>query len=205
MEERIKALKAQASEAIKKAAGSLEELDEIRVQFLGKKGELTSILRGMGAVAKEERPRLGKIVNEARSELEKLAFENGNGQAAPAQRLLDFLENKKSTDLPPSSYTPGLVSSNLQSWLEPYLTERLVQGFKNFDKNMQGFICKDALLIAIETRTSTPVRILRNKESFECTGLKGLFPVGEGSGYSGGIVSSAMDGENACRNITLLT
>ena len=140
-----------------------------------------------------------------RSELEKLAFENGNGQAAPAQRLLDFLENKKSTDLPPSSYTPGLVSSNLQSWLEPYLTERLVQGFKNFDKNMKGFICKDALLIAIETRTSTPVRIVRNKESFECTGLKGLFPVGEGSGYSGGIVSSAMDGENACRNITLLT
>ena len=91
MEERIKALKAQASEAIKKAAGSLEELDNIRVQFLGKKGELTSILRGMGAVAKEERPRLGKIVNEARSELEKLIAETTRRMKEAAKNL-DFMQ-----------------------------------------------------------------------------------------------------------------
>lgn len=136
-----------------------------------------------------------------RTDLEKLAKENGNGQAAPAQRMKDFIENKKSTDLPDSSYTPGLVSSNLNSWLPPHISKRLCQGFKDINKNMKGFLCNDALMIAIETRTSTPVRICRDKETFECTTIKGLYPVGEGSGYSGGIVSSAMDGENACAQI----
>ncbi len=133
-----------------------------------------------------------------RTEMEQLAKKNGNGQAAPAQRLKDFLDNKISKDLPPSSYTPGLVSSNLNKWMPKHITERLQQGFKDINKNMKGFICDDALMIAIETRTSTPVRITRNKETFECTGILNLYPAGEGSGYSGGIVSSAMDGENAC-------
>ena len=136
-----------------------------------------------------------------RSELEKLAFKNGKGQAAPAQRLSDFLDNKLSEDLPPSSYTAGLVSSNLNTWLPAFISKRLAQGFRQINKNMKGFICPDALMIAVETRTSTPVRILRDKESFECTALKNLYPCGEGSGYSGGIVSSAMDGENACAKI----
>lgn len=133
-----------------------------------------------------------------RTEIEKLAKKNGKGQAAPAQRMKDFLDNKKSEDLPETSYTPGIVSSNLNSWLPSHISTRLAQGFRNINKNMKGFVCNDALLIAAETRTSTPVRITRDKETFQCTAIKGLYPVGEGSGYSGGIVSSAMDGENAC-------
>lgn len=133
-----------------------------------------------------------------RTAMEKAAWNNGNGQAAPAQRLKDFLDNKKSADLPASSYTAGLVSSNLNSWMPAHITTRLAQGFRDINKNMKGFVCNDALMIAIETRTSTPVRIVRDKETFQCAGIKGLYPAGEGSGYSGGIVSSAMDGENAC-------
>lgn len=136
-----------------------------------------------------------------RSDLEKSAKDNGKGQAAPAQRLKDFLDNKKSNDLPASSYTAGLVSSNLNEWLPEHICSRLHQAFKDFNKNMKGYVCNDALMIAIETRTSTPVRISRDKESLECIGIKGLYPAGEGSGYSGGIVSSAMDGENSCAKI----
>ena len=136
-----------------------------------------------------------------RTYLEEKTKEHGKNQAAPAQRLKDFLENKKSEDLPQSSYTPGLVSSNLNTWLPHHISDRLHQGFKNINKNMKGFICNDALMIAIESRTSTPVRILRNKETFECVAVKNLYPAGEGSGYSGGIVSSAMDGENCCKII----
>ena len=136
-----------------------------------------------------------------RNKIEKDAKLNGNGQAAPAQRVTDFIENKKSQSLPVSSFTPGIVSSNLNEWLPAHISKRLAKGFVQINKNMKGFVCQDALMIAPETRTSTPVRILRNKETFECEHLKGLFPVGEGSGYSGGIVSSAMDGENACEKI----
>ena len=136
-----------------------------------------------------------------RTYLEKLTKENGDEQAAPAQRLKDFLDNKKSTDLPSSSYTPGLVSSNLASWLPLDISSRLAEGFKLINKNMKGFICNDALMIAIESRTSTPVRIKRNKETLECVAVKNLYPSGEGSGYAGGIVSSAMDGENTIKAI----
>ena len=136
-----------------------------------------------------------------RTEIEKLAFANGNGQAAPAQRLTDFLAGRKSSDLPAASYTPGIVSSELGSWLPSHISDRLKKGFVEIDRSMHGFICDDALMIAAETRTSTPVRILRDKQTFECTALAGLYPAGEGSGYAGGIVSSAMDGENACSHI----
>ncbi|MGN0728497.1 FAD-dependent protein [Treponema sp.] len=138
-----------------------------------------------------------------RNHLERMAFENGSGQMAPAQRLEDFLSHKKSTWLPASSYAPGIVSSRLDEWLPEHISFRLDKAFRKFGKSMQGFVSRDALLIACETRTSTPVRILRGKESFECAGLKNIFPAGEGSGYSGGIVSSAMDGENACKRIAL--
>lgn len=134
-----------------------------------------------------------------RSDMERKAKENGKGQAAPAQRLKDFLDNKKSSEIPDSSYTAGLVSSNLNDWMPAHISTRLAQGFRDINKNMKGFVCNDALMIAIETRTSTPVRIVRNKDNFQCTAIKGLYPAGEGSGYSGGIVSSAMDGENACQ------
>jgi uncharacterized FAD-dependent dehydrogenase len=131
-----------------------------------------------------------------RAGIEKLAGEQGNGQQAPAQRLIDFLAGKKSDTLPPSSYAPGLVSSRLDAWLPAHITNRLKQAFPEFNRVMQGFICPEALLIAPETRTSTPVRIVRG-ENFESPALPGLFPCGEVSGYSGGIVSSALDGENA--------
>lgn len=131
-----------------------------------------------------------------RTDIEHKAWQAGKGQAAPAQLLTDFLENRQSRQeaFPPTSYTPGIVSSNLNEWLPASIATRLAQGIKQINQSMKGFIDKSALMIAPETRTSTPVRILRNKETMECTALKGLYPAGEGSGYAGGIVSSAMDG-----------
>ena len=138
-----------------------------------------------------------------RTAIEKKAKQEGKGQAAPAQLLTDFLENRKSKeeDFPPCSYTPGITSSNLNDWLPESISSRLAEGIKQINQNMKGFICPKALMIAPETRTSTPVRILRDKESMECSSIKGLYPAGEGSGYSGGIVSSAMDGENVAEAI----
>ncbi|QTQ15546.1 FAD-dependent protein [Treponema parvum] len=136
-----------------------------------------------------------------RTYLEIQTKKHGEGQKAPAQRLCDFLDKRPSQELPKSSYFPGLVPSRLDLWLDPRIKTRIEQGFKNFNKMMKGFICPEAIIIASETRTSTPVRILRSKETFESPALKNLFPAGEGSGYSGGIVSSAMDGENACAAI----
>ena len=126
---------------------------------------------------------------------------NGENQKAPAQRLVDFMANKKSANLPATSYTPGVVSSNLNEWLPKQIAYRLKPAFKEFDKNMKGFISDDAILIASETRTSTPVRILRDETTCECKSIKRLYPTGEGSGYAGGIVSSAMDGENCAEEI----
>ncbi len=118
-------------------------------------------------------------------------------QKAPAQLLKDFLRGKLSRDFPKVSYTPGIVSSRLDEWLPPQIATRLKAGVKEFDKKMRGFICDEAVVLASETRTSTPVRILRDRETYECAAISRLYPCGEGSGYSGGIVSSAMDGENA--------
>ena len=132
-----------------------------------------------------------------RAHLEHEAKLHAKGQAAPAQRMEDFLTHRKSTSLPSTSFTPGVISSRLDEWLPPHIETRLEKAFSDFNKNMRGFISSDALLIAVETRTSTPVRILRSKETGECTSIERLYPAGEGSGYSGGIVSSAMDGENA--------
>ena len=108
---------------------------------------------------------------------------------------MDFLAERASKELPRSSYSPGLVASRLDSWLPDFIKERLQQAFRDFNRKMAGFVCKEALLIAAETRTSTPVRIVRNAETLECVAAANLYPAGEGSGYSGGIVSSAMDGE----------
>ena len=136
-----------------------------------------------------------------RSWLEAETARHGSGQKAPAQRLTDFLAHRDSGGLPRTSYTPGVVASRLDEWLPAQIAERLAAGFNDFNRNMHGFVCDDALLIASETRTSTPVRILRDRETLECTALKNLYPAGEGSGYSGGIVSSAMDGEKVCAAI----
>ena len=136
-----------------------------------------------------------------RTELEQLAYRHGSGQQAPAQRLVDFLARRQSGSLPPASYTPGVCASRLDEWLPEQLSARLAAGFRSFGKSMGGFICADALLIAAETRTSTPVRVLRDKQRWECTAVRRLYPAGEGAGYAGGIVSSAMDGQNACSAI----
>ncbi len=136
-----------------------------------------------------------------RTDIEQKAKQHGNGQAAPAQMMEDFLADKKSEELPKTSYTPGVVSSNLKEWLPEIISSKLHKGFIEINKNMKGFVCSQAVLIAPETRTSTPVRILRDKESFECINLKNLYPAGEGSGYAGGIVSSAMDGIKAAEMI----
>ncbi|MBO4500175.1 MAG: FAD-binding protein [Bacteroidaceae bacterium] len=128
--------------------------------------------------------------------LEHDCWQAGNmRQTAPAQRMTDFVNGKLSFDLPESSYSPGLVSSPLHFWLPGTVTSRLRQAFMQFGKNSHGFLSSQAVLIAVETRTSSPVRILRDTETLQHVTLKGLFPCGEGAGYAGGIVSSAIDGE----------
>ena len=137
-----------------------------------------------------------------RTAFEEETFRQGKGQFAPAQKLTDFLGHKDSTALPETSYKPGVVISRLDKWLPSEISSRLEQAFRDFDKNMHGFISEEAILIASETRTSTPVRITRNKETLECEGIANLYPAGEGSGYSGGIGSSAMDGEKVASRIS---
>ena len=127
--------------------------------------------------------------------LENLAFVNGgHTQCAPAQRLMDFVNNRLSYDLPESSYLPGLVSSPMHMWLPDEIKTRLQEGFKQFGKSARGFLTNEAIILGVETRTSSPVRVLRNRETLESVNTPNLFPCGEGAGYAGGIVSSAIDG-----------
>ena len=129
-------------------------------------------------------------------EMERLAWlQGGRRQTAPAQRMADFVNNRLSYDLPDSSYAPGLVSSPLHFWMPKFITERLQEGFRIFGRKSHGFLTNEATVIGIETRTSAPVRILRNNETLQHIRLEGLYPCGEGAGYAGGIVSAAIDGE----------
>ncbi|MBR4434461.1 MAG: FAD-binding protein [Bacteroidaceae bacterium] len=135
-------------------------------------------------------------VLEYQEQLERLAWQQGGmRQTAPAQRMADFVHRKLSYDLPPSSYSPGLVSSPLHFWLPEFIASRLQQGFEHFGRQSRGFLTNDACLIGVETRTSAPVRIIRDKETLQHVRLQGLFPCGEGAGYAGGIVSAGIDGE----------
>ncbi|AVM52733.1 hypothetical protein JN06_01214 [Bacteroides zoogleoformans] len=137
--------------------------------------------------------------------LERLCWQQGNmQQTAPAQRMEDFTRKKLSYDLPKSSYAPGLVSSPLHFWLPPFISERLGQGFRLFGKYSRGFLTNDAVMIGVETRTSAPVRIIRDKETLQHVRLKGLFPCGEGAGYAGGIVSAGIDGERCAEAVKAL-
>jgi oxidoreductase len=121
---------------------------------------------------------------------------NGNRkQTAPAQRMVDFVNRKLSYDLPRSSYSPGIISSPLHFWMPKHIVSRLQDGFQRFGRTSHGFLTNEAVLIATESRTSSPVRIIRDKETFQHVSISGLFPCGEGAGYAGGIVSAAMDGE----------
>lgn len=128
--------------------------------------------------------------------LEKLCWAMGNyRQTAPAQRMTDFVARKLSYDLPRSSYAPGLISSPLHFWLPGFIGSRLQRGFEKFGRMSRGFLTREAVMIGVETRTSSPVRIVRDAESLQHVVIEGLFPCGEGAGYAGGIVSAAVDGE----------
>jgi hypothetical protein len=129
-------------------------------------------------------------------QLEGLCWQQGNrSQTAPAQRMADFVNGRLSYDLPKSSYAPGLISSPLHFWLPPAVGKRLQEGFKVFGRQAHGFLTNEAVLIAVETRTSSPVRITRDAATLQHVRLRGLFPCGEGAGYAGGIVSAGVDGE----------
>ena len=133
---------------------------------------------------------------EWQEEIERNCWLQGNmRQTAPAQRMADFVNARLSYDLPESSYSPGLISSPLHFWMPEQVSKRLQQGFRNFGKMSHGFLTNEAVLIAMETRTSAPVRILRDNDTLMHTTIRGLFPCGEGAGYAGGIVSAAIDGQ----------
>ena len=129
-------------------------------------------------------------------DLERRAFvEAGNSLIAGAQRMKDFVDGKSSRNIPPSSYLPGVQSSRLDLWMPPFVANRLRKGFKVFGKNARGFLTNDAIVIGVETRTSSPLRIPRDSALLRHIAIEGLYPCGEGAGYAGGIVSSAIDGE----------
>ena len=136
------------------------------------------------------------IMMQFQEQLERHCWQQGNmKQTAPAQRMADFVNNRLSFDLPSSSYAPGLISSPLHFWMPPFIVKRLQEAFRMFGKRSHGFLTNEAVLIATETRTSSPVRILRHPDSLQHVRMQGLFPCGEGAGYAGGIVSAAIDGE----------
>ena len=127
--------------------------------------------------------------------LEQICWQQGNmRQTAPSQRMVDFTRKKLSYDLPATSYSPGLVSSPLHFWMPSFLSDRLSKGFQLFGKSSRGFLTNEAVMIAVETRTSSPVRIVRDKDTLQHLTVEGLFPCGEGAGYAGGITSAAADG-----------
>ncbi|MBQ1987586.1 MAG: FAD-dependent monooxygenase [Muribaculaceae bacterium] len=128
--------------------------------------------------------------------VERICYEAaGNSQKAGAQRMLDFVEGRRSKDLPNTSYAPGIQTSRLDKWMPLYISNRLRTGFKVFGRSARGFLTNDAIVIGMETRTSAPVRIPRDNAELNHINIKGLYPCGEGAGYAGGIVSAAIDGE----------
>lgn len=142
------------------------------------------------------------VIMKYQEQLERMCWQNGGmRQTAPAQRMVDFVKGRLSYDLPRSSYAPGLVSSPLHSWMPDGIRTRLQQGFTKFGQMSRGFLTNEAQLIAIETRTSSPVRIVRDNETLCHIRLRGLYPCGEGAGYAGGIVSAAIDGERCADSV----
>lgn len=134
--------------------------------------------------------------------LEQICWQQGNmRQTAPSQRMVDFTRKKLSYDLPSTSYSPGLVSSPLHFWMPSFLSERLSKGFQLFGKSSRGFLTNEAVMIAVETRTSSPVRIVRDKDTLQHLTVEGLFSCGEGAGYAGGIVSAGIDGERCAEAV----
>ncbi len=136
--------------------------------------------------------------------VEQLACKSAGGnQTAPAQRLMDFVEKKNSSSLLDTSYQPGLAAINMHEILPGFIAEGLRQGFKNFGSKMKGYLTNDAQIVGVESRTSSPVRIPRDKTTLEHIEVQRLFPCGEGAGYAGGIVSAAMDGERCAEAVVM--
>ena len=134
--------------------------------------------------------------------LEASCWQQGNmRQTAPAQRMVDFTRKKLSYDLPATSYSPGLVSSPLHFWMPHFISDRLSKGFQQFGRSSHGFLTNEAVMIGMETRTSAPVRIVRDNETLQHITISGLFPCGEGAGYAGGIVSAGIDGERCAEAV----
>src|SRR5689334_16182824 len=137
--------------------------------------------------------------------VERKAFQYGGGKfVAPAQRMVDFTQGKSSASLPDCSYLPGITSAPLKEVLPPFVFSSLQQAFIEFGKKMRGYFTNEAVLVATESRTSSPVRIPRDAETTQHPQIKMLFPCGEGAGYAGGIVSAAMDGERVAMNVSLM-
>ena len=136
--------------------------------------------------------------------LEAACWQQGNmRQTAPAQRMVDFIRKKLSYDLPASSYSPGLVSSPLHFWMPHFISDRLSKGFQQFGRSSHGFLTNEACMIGMETRTSAPVRVVRDNETLQHITVNGLFPCGEGAGYAGGIVSAGIDGERCADAVAM--
>jgi uncharacterized FAD-dependent dehydrogenase len=129
--------------------------------------------------------------------LEHLAYKHGGTpSAAPAQRLKDFVEGRPSKSLPACSYLPGMISSRMDEWLPAHIGKRLQQGFRDFDRKYRGFLTNEAVILGVESRSSSAVRIPRDPETLQSVSTPGLYPCGEGAGYAGGITSCALDGIN---------
>ena len=175
-------LQLQACEVIE---GSAEQQTEELIRKTAKDGEL-SVLAMM----------------QFQEKLEQICWQQANmRQTAPAQRMVDFTRKKLSYDLPVTSYSPGIISSPLHFWMPKFISERLSKGFEMFGRSSRGFLTNDAVMIAVETRTSAPVRIVRDNETLQHVTIEGLFPCGEGAGYAGGIVSAGVDGERCAEAV----
>ena len=134
--------------------------------------------------------------------IEYLAYMHGGpSNQAPAQRLKDFVDGKDSKSLPSCSYLPGVVPSRLDQWLPREIGPYLQQGFKDFDRKYHGFLTNDAIIVGVESRSSSPVRIVRNNETMQSISHPFIYPCGEGAGYAGGITSSALDGIKAAEAV----
>lgn len=175
-------LQLQACEVIE---GSAEQQTEELIRKTAKDGEL-SVLAMM----------------QFQEKLEQICWQQAKmRQTAPAQRMVDFTRKKLSYDLPVTSYSPGIISSPLHFWMPKFISERLSKGFEMFGRSSRGFLTNDAVMIAVETRTSAPVRIVRDNETLQHVTVEGLFPCGEGAGYAGGIVSAGVDGERCAEAV----
>ena len=140
---------------------------------------------------------------EFQKSIEQKMFAHGDGsQNAPAQRLTDFVKGKTSKELPPTSYIPGIHSAPLHQLLPDFITKKLQKGMFEFGKKLKGYFTENANVVGTESRTSSPVRIPRDKETFMHADLAGLFPCGEGAGYAGGIISAAVDGQNVAKAVS---